>query len=64
MKVDLKFISFFGSISDEEMAANLMKQEHYYIPLCLAIGTKGDKGSDYFYVDLFHETKMKNHKCA
>lgn len=62
MQAELKFIDFSGEIATKEEAQLLMCNEVYYLPLCLAIGEKDVIGSDYFYVNIYSISYIKEKK--
>lgn len=62
MQAELKFVDFNGKIATKEDAQLLMEDGYYYLPLCLAIGEQDIVGSDYFYVDIYSLSYVKEKK--
>ena len=57
---DLKWIDYGFSTRDE--ASLLVLKPAYCLNLTLAIGTKGNSGSDYFYTNVFNVGMVQREK--
>jgi len=57
---DLKWIDYGFSMRDE--ASLLVLKPAYCLNLTLAIGTKGNSGSDYFYTNVFNVGMVQREK--